>query len=88
LDHLSGGRAAVNIVTSTTTQEAQNFGREAHFDHAERYRRATEFVAVTRALWDSWEDGAVVADKEAAIFADPAKVHHLDHRGTDFAVRG
>ncbi len=88
LDHLSEGRAAVNIVTSTTTQEAQNFGREAHFDHAERYRRATEFVAVTRALWDSWEDGAIIADKETAVFADPAKVHHLDHRGTDFAVRG
>ncbi|HYZ64752.1 MAG TPA: LLM class flavin-dependent oxidoreductase, partial [Acetobacteraceae bacterium] len=88
LDHLSRGRAAMNVVTSSTWQEARNFGQEAHMDHATRYRRAAEFVAVVRGLWDSWEDGAVVADQATGRFADPRLVHHLDHEGEFFAVRG
>jgi len=88
LDHLSGGRAAMNVVTSSTWQEARNFGQAEHMDHAQRYRRAAEFVAVVRQLWDSWEDGAIVADQRSGVFADPARVHHLDHQGEFFSVRG
>ncbi len=88
LDHLSGGRAAMNVVTSSTWQEARNFGAPEHMEHARRYRRAAEFVAVVRGLWDSWEDGAIVADQASGVFARPERVHHLDHRGEFFAVRG
>jgi len=88
LDHLSGGRSAMNVVTSSTIQEARNHGQEGHLDHAARYRRAAEFVDVARGLWDSWEDGAIVADQASGQFADPARVHHLDHRGPFFSVRG
>ncbi len=88
LDHLSGGRAAINIVTSSTEQEARNHGRAPLLDHAARYRRAAEFVDVLRGLWDSWDDGAIVADQATGRFADPALVHHLDHDGTFFSVRG
>jgi len=88
LDHLSGGRAAMNIVTSSTVQEARNHGQDAHMEHAARYRRAAEFVDVVRGLWDSWEDGAIVGDQTSGRFADPSRVHHLDHRGAFFTVRG
>lgn len=88
LDHLSSGRAGMNVVTSSTVQEARNHGAEEHLDHAARYRRAAEFVDVCRGLWDSWEDTAVLGDKKTGRFADPARVHHLDHRGAFFAVRG
>ena len=88
LDHLSGGRAAMNVVTSSTVQEAQNFGAAGHMDHDARYRRAAEFVGVVRRLWDSWEDGAIVADKATGRFADPARVHHLHHQGEFLSVRG
>ena len=88
LDHLSGGRAAMNVVTSSTVQEAQNFGQSGHMDHDARYRRAAEFVGVVRRLWDSWEDGAITADKATGQFADPARVHHLDHQGEFLSVRG
>ena len=69
LDHLSGGRVAMNVVTSSTVQEARNHGREAHLDHAARYRRAGEFVDVARGLWDSWEDDAILADQASGRFA-------------------
>ena len=88
LDHLSGGRAAMNVVTSSTVQEAQNFGQAAHMDHDARYRRAAEFVTVVRRLWDSWEDGAILADQAGGRFADPARVHHLHHQGEFLSVRG
>ena len=88
LDHLSGGRAAINIVTSSTEQEARNHGRAPLLDHAARYRRAAEFVDVLRGLWDSWEDGAIVAEQATGRYADPARVHPLDHDGAFFAVRG
>ncbi|KPI20356.1 FMN-dependent oxidoreductase, nitrilotriacetate monooxygenase family [Actinobacteria bacterium OK074] len=88
LDHLSGGRAAWNIVTSVNDAEAQNFGLEEHLEHDKRYDRAEEFVEVVSKLWDSWEDDAVVADRSAGVFADPDKVHEVAHRGEYFSVRG
>ena len=88
LDHLSGGRAALNVVTSSTDQEARNHNRATHMEHGARYRRAAEFVDVVRGLWDSWEDGAILAEASSGRFADPGRVHHLDHRGEFFAVRG
>lgn len=88
LDHLSGGRAAMNVVTSSTWQEARNFGRATQMDHASRYLRAAEFVDVVRGLWDSWADGAVVVDQAGGRFAEPGLVHRLDHVGTYFDVRG
>ncbi|WP_435876561.1 LLM class flavin-dependent oxidoreductase [Rhodococcus pyridinivorans] len=88
LDHLSGGRAAWNVVTSVNDTEAQNFGLEVHLDHDERYDRAEEFIDVVASLWDSWEDDAIVADRVSGEFADPEKVHELNHKGKYFSVRG
>jgi FMN-dependent oxidoreductase (nitrilotriacetate monooxygenase family) len=88
LDHLSGGRAAWNVVTSVNDAEAQNYGVDAHLGHDERYDRADEFMEATTGLWDSWDDDALVLDRESGVFADPGKVHPLDHEGTWFRVRG
>ena len=88
LDHLSAGRAGWNVVTSGNLAEAKNFGREEHYEHDERYRRASEFVDVVKGLWDSWDDDAFIYDREAGRFFDPAKVHNLDHRGEWFNVKG
>jgi FMN-dependent oxidoreductase (nitrilotriacetate monooxygenase family) len=88
LDHLSGGRAAWNVVTSVNDGEAQNFGFEQHLDHDTRYDRADEFLEATTGLWDSWEDDALVLDRTGGVFADPNKVHELDHEGDWFKVRG
>ncbi|MFD4367187.1 LLM class flavin-dependent oxidoreductase [Rhodococcus sp. NPDC058521] len=87
LDHISGGRVGWNVVTSMFDAEARNHGLEAMPPHAERYERAEEFVDVALALWDSWEDGAIVADRRG-LFADPDKVHAIDHRGKNFLVDG
>lgn len=88
LDHISGGRAGWNIVTSAGEDEAANFGVEGIPDHGGRYRRATEFVDVATALWDSWEDGALVLDEASGTFADTERVHRIDHDGEHFKVRG
>ncbi len=88
LDHISGGRAGWNIVTSSSPIEALNFGYDAHIEHAERYARASEFVEVVRKLWDSCEDGALVIDKPAGAFFDKNRVHQIDHKGTYYKVRG
>jgi FMN-dependent oxidoreductase (nitrilotriacetate monooxygenase family) len=88
LDFISHGRASWNIVTSAMDEEALNFGRDSQLEHAKRYLRAHESVEVVKALWDSWEDGALLIDKETGFFADPAKVHHLDHVGEHYKVRG
>ncbi|WP_029110588.1 LLM class flavin-dependent oxidoreductase [Mycobacterium sp. URHD0025] len=88
LDHISGGRAGWNIVTSAGEDEAANFGVEGIPDHAGRYRRAAEFVDVATALWDSWEDDALVLDESTGTFADPDRVHRIDHHGEHFTVRG
>ena len=88
LDFLSEGRAALNLVTSSTDQEARNFGQETHLDHGARYERAREFVEVLRLLWDSWEDGALLFDKATGEVADPARIHRADWHGRFFSVRG
>ncbi|ODU01629.1 MAG: monooxygenase [Pseudonocardia sp. SCN 72-86] len=88
LDHLSGGRAAWNVVTSVNDSEAQNFGLESHLDHDERYDRAHEFLEAVGALWDSWEDDALILDQASGEFADPARVHEVNHDGKYFSVRG
>jgi len=88
LDHISGGRAGWNIVTSAGEDEAANFGLDAIPDHLGRYQRAEEFVEAAVALWDSWEDDAVVLDPDTGIFADPDKVHAIDHDGEHFRIRG
>ncbi len=88
LDHLSGGRAGWNIVTSSSTLEAYNFGREDHRELSDRYRRAHEFVEIVRGLWDSWEDDALLIDKESGFFFDASKMHMLNHDGPQFSVRG
>ncbi len=88
LDHLSGGRAAWNVVTSVNDAEAQNFGVDEHFEHDQRYDRAEEFVDVVSQLWDSWEDDAIVGDRENGVFADPDRVHEIRHQGEYFDVRG
>jgi FMN-dependent oxidoreductase (nitrilotriacetate monooxygenase family) len=88
LDHISGGRAGWNIVTTAGDDAARNFGLDAQPAHAERYQRAAEFVEVSRKLWDSWEDDAVVADARLGVHAEPGRVHTIDHAGRFFRVRG
>ncbi len=88
LDHLSGGRAAWNIVTSFQEGEARNFGLTEQLSREERYERADEFLEVVTKLWNSWEDGALVRDRQTPLFADPARVHRIDHSGKWFNVRG
>ena len=88
LDHISGGRAGWNIVTTSNPDAALNFGMDDHMDHAERYRRAREFYDVVTGLWDSFADDAFVRDVAGGIFVDPDKMHVLDHKGEFLSVRG
>ncbi|WP_455921681.1 LLM class flavin-dependent oxidoreductase [Pseudomonas putida] len=88
LDHLSGGRAGWNLVTSDAAAEAHNFGRDEHIGHAERYSRAREFYQVVTGLWDSWADDAFTRDKASGQYYDPAKLHVLNHSGQHFKVKG
>src|SRR5436309_9789783 len=88
LDHLSGGRAGWNIVTTSNPDAALNFGLEEHMEHGERYRRAREFYDVVTGLWDSWADDAFVRDVENGIYFDPDRMHVLDHKGEFLSVRG
>ncbi len=88
LDHISGGRAGWNVVTSSNLSEAHNFGREQHFEHGERYDRALEFADIVCGLWDSWDDDAFMRDRASGRYFDPAKVHVLNHKGKHFSVRG
>lgn len=88
LDHISGGRAGWNIVTTGTDKAAANFGLDAHPDHAERYARAHEFVEAVVKLWDSWEDDALVVDKQTGVYADPSKIHTIDYAGDHVKVQG
>ncbi|MVA20360.1 NtaA/DmoA family FMN-dependent monooxygenase [Agrobacterium vitis] len=87
IDHLSHGRAAWNIVTTSYARTANNFSK-SHPGHDERYAVAEEFVDVVRGLWDSWDDDAFIKDKQNGIYADPNKVHLLDHAGKYFSVKG
>jgi FMN-dependent oxidoreductase (nitrilotriacetate monooxygenase family) len=88
LDHISGGRAAWNVVTSFDTGTSKNYGLDEHLDYATRYGRAHEAVAVVRGLWDSYEDDAFPADVERGIVVDPSKLHALNHFGEHFKVAG
>lgn len=88
LDHLSGGRVAWNVVTSANDMEARNFGLAAMPPHAERYDRAQETLDACMALWRSWDEDALLLDKESGRFADPAKVHYAEYRGRHVASRG
>ena len=88
LDHISGGRAGWNIVTTSNPDAALNFGLDEHMEHADRYARAREFYEVVTGLWDSWADDAIVRDVQAGIFSDPTKMHVLDHKGKYLSVRG
>jgi FMN-dependent oxidoreductase (nitrilotriacetate monooxygenase family) len=88
LDHLSGGRAGWNLVTSGTDAEAANFGLSQQLAHDQRYARAAEHVAVVKALWNSWGEDPVLADKASGRFFDPAAIHPIDHQGPFYQVRG
>jgi long-chain alkane monooxygenase len=87
LDHLTGGRIGWNIVTSALESAARNLGHDTQIPHDERYEIAEEFLEVVYKLWEgSWEDDAVVLDRAGGIFADPAKVHAIRHKGRHFSV--
>ena len=88
LDHISGGRAGWNVVTTGTAAAARNFGLDDLPAHADRYARAAEFIDVVHKLWDSWEDDVVIADKESGAWGDDAKIHQIAHRGRYFSVQG
>ncbi len=89
LDHLTAGRIGWNIVTSYLPNAARNFGHDGELPHRERYERAAEYLDVLYKLWEgSWDDGAVIRDRGRGIYADPAKVRPIDHRGAHFSVAG
>ncbi len=88
LDHLSGGRAGWNVVTTSNPDASMNFGREDHLEHGERYKRAREFYDVVTGLWDSWADDAFIRDVDSGIFTDFDKMHRIDHKGEFLASRG
>ncbi len=88
LDHISNGRAAWNIVTTSNPDTARNFGLDEHVEHGERYKRAREFFDVVTGLWDSFADDAFIRDQQAGIFFDPGRMHVLDHKGDELSVRG
>ena len=88
LDHISGGRAAWNLVTTSNPDAALNFGMDDQMEHGERYRRAREFYDVVTGLWDSWADDAFIRDVKSGIYFDPEKLHVLNHAGKYFKVRG
>ena len=88
LDHLSKGRAAWNVVTTSADNVHGNFGLQAHPDPATRYERAHEFVDVVKGLWDSFDDDAFIRDPQSGIYFDPRKLHTLNHVGKYFTVKG
>ena len=88
LDLISRGRAGWNVVTTGDAGTAANYGLDEHYDYDTRYGRATEYVELARALWDSYEDDAFVRDRESGVFLDRSKQHVLDHEGEFFKVRG
>ena len=88
LDHISGGRAGWNIVTTSNPDAALNFGYDSQMDHDARYVRAREFYDVVTGLWDSFADDAFVRDVEAGVYFNPDRMHVLDHKGPNLSVRG
>ncbi len=88
LDLISGGRAGWNVVTSGDAGTAGNYGKEEHYDYDTRYARAHEYLEVARGLWRSYEDDALVRDRETGVFLDKSKLHALNHKGRFFSVVG
>ncbi|WP_163552564.1 LLM class flavin-dependent oxidoreductase [Candidatus Frankia alpina] len=88
LDHISGGRAGWNLVTSLNDAEARNFGLDSHVEHELRYARAAEFHDVVTGLWDSFDDDAFRHDQASGVYFDAEKLHWLNHAGTHFRVAG
>jgi FMN-dependent oxidoreductase (nitrilotriacetate monooxygenase family) len=88
IDHISNGRAAWNVVTTSNPGVAENFSRDEHFEHEFRYERANEFVDVVKGLWDCWDDDAIVANKETGEYVDQSKIRQLNHKGKFFKVKG
>ena len=88
IDHLSGGRFGVNIVMGRSDADARNHGTEHHLSNEDRFDRGDEFAEVLLELWDSWDDGWFVGDKESAAFIDPTKVHRINHQGKFFSIEG
>jgi FMN-dependent oxidoreductase (nitrilotriacetate monooxygenase family) len=88
MDHLTSGRMQWNVVTTSSSDAAENFGLDSIIPHDERYDRADEFMQVCRSLWDSWEPDALIEDRENRIFADPSKVHAINHKGKYFNTKG
>lgn len=88
LDHISGGRAGWNIVTTAAVRSAQNFGRSDLDDHDMRYQRAEDYLAVVAELWDSWKADALIRDRASGRYVDSAKVREICHEGPYYSVRG
>lgn len=88
LDHISNGRAAWNMITSSSDRAAQNYGHDTQPQHDVRYEMANEFAEVVTRLWDSWEPGSMLIDQEAGMFTDPSKVHTIDYVGKYYRCRG
>jgi FMN-dependent oxidoreductase (nitrilotriacetate monooxygenase family) len=88
LDQISGGRAGWNLVTGSSDLSARNFGMERLPPHDQRYDMADEYIEICTRLWDSWQPGAVVADRENHVLIDPAKVHTIDYSGRYYSSRG
>ncbi|MFD0587440.1 LLM class flavin-dependent oxidoreductase [Paenibacillus sp. GCM10027627] len=88
IDHISGGRAGWNVVTSPLEGSALNYGKAEHPAHDVRYKIAEEHLEIVRGLWDSWEDDAFPRDKESGVFFHPEKLHRIQHKGTYFSVEG
>src|SRR5947207_41166 len=83
--HVSGGRAGWNLVTSAAEAESQNFNLDQHLAHADRYKRAREFVEVVTGLWDGWDDDAFLFDQQTGIYFEPSKLRLLNHHGKYFS---
>lgn len=88
LDHISGGRAGWNIITTANDDAAYNFGEKWHMEKTLRYERAKEFVDICTGLWESWDADALVADQVSGVLADPARIHPIDHQGRFFRMKG
>ncbi|UQY34728.1 LLM class flavin-dependent oxidoreductase [Pseudomonas fulva] len=88
VDHISRGRGAWNVVTSFSLDAARNFSREDLPSHADRYEMAREFLDVAFKLWDGWEEGAIVREKDTGRYSDESKIHAANHKGKHFQVQG
>lgn len=88
LDHLSDGRAAWNLVTSSDAFTGENFRRGGYLEHSERYARANELVDAVRTLWDSWSVDRPIVDRERGVFATDQQVGQFQHSGKQFDIAG